>query len=119
MSMTWVKIGKKFPWWAIPLIIVIVVLVFVVMGLLLPEVGAWLVNGLAFIFFSLLDIAVACFTSIFFWGGFITMAIPFCIYFYRKNYAKTKVLTPTIPSTQGYDSLSKPLFDDDTKVEQA
>ena len=119
--MTIAKIGKKFPWWSIPLIIFCVVAGFALLGLLVPEVGAWLVNGGMAILAFLWSVFISCVTSMYFWAGFGIMGVFFFIYFYRKNYAKKKVL---IPSTTGSvlptaDRLPTPLFDEDTKVESA
>ncbi len=118
--MSIVKIGKKFPWYIIPLIIVVIILSAVVLGLLVPDFATWMLGGLAAIGIFLWDMFIGCITSMYFWAGFGIMGIIFFIYYYRKNYAKKKVLvtTPTTVGT-GYDSLSKPLFDDDTKVESA
>jgi hypothetical protein len=119
--MTIAKIGKKFPWWSIPLIILVIVLGAIVLGMLVPSFATWAIAGLASIGVFLWGLFISCITSLYFWAGFGIMGVAFFIYFYRKNYSKQKVLLSTTAgsSLPAVDRLAAPLFDEDTKVEQA
>jgi hypothetical protein len=121
--MTIAKIGKKFPWKTLVLGIFCALLIISLVGIIWLGVDGFLalVAGLTIGFFTLIGgVAWACITNLYFWAGFGIMGVVFFIYFYRKNYAKQKVLIPsTSPVSTGYDTLSKPLFDDETKVESA
>lgn len=103
------KIGRKFPWKNLFMGIVIVVLIVVLVGVAFEGVGAWLLGIAAFVGGWLLDTAILCFTSLPFWAGFGIMGIAFFTYFYRKNYAKRKVLQQITPTLQGAPMSTQPL----------
>ena len=117
------KIGKKFPWKNVLMGIIIIVLILVVVGLLVPSFMDFMLGGIIGIGIFLMNGAISCALSLYFWVGFGLMGAVFFIYFYRKNYAKKTVLTGTGSlGTTGIarDTLAEPaLFDDDMKVESA
>jgi hypothetical protein len=115
------KVGKKFPWKTLLLAIFVVILGICLGGILLFGVEGF-INGIVGLTVAIATflggIAWACITNLFFWAGFGIMGAVFFVYFYRKNYAKQKVL---VPSTTGSalpasDTLAQPLFNDDTEV---
>ena len=114
------NVGKKFPWKTALLGILVVILLLVLVGVLLPDVGTWMMGLVVGLSVLIVDVAIACFTNMFFWAGFGLMGIVFFVYFYRKNYAKKKVL---VPSTTGAlpvsDTLASGSLFDDQEVSSA
>ncbi len=92
------KIGKKFPWKTWLLGIFCIILIVVLIAIAIPSIGIILLSGAMGFLMTIADGAWLCFTSMTFWMGFGVMGVFFFAYFYRKNYAKHKVLIPTTTS---------------------
>ncbi len=122
MTMKKIKFGKNFPWKTLLLGILVAILLVSLVGILIMGTSgfvAFVAGGTLFVGGLILGVLVACFTNMFFLGGlFIGLGV-FFVYFYRKNYGKKTGYVPSPGVTGGVDTLSKPLFDEDMKVESA
>ena len=94
-----VKIGKKFPWKTMFLGILCLILLFALVGFALPSVGVWMMSVVTAISLTLVEGAIICLTSMTFWAGIGIVGTLWFIAFYRKNYAKRRVLVPTTMAT--------------------
>ena len=114
-----VKIKKKFPTSTLILAIVVIVLAIVVLSVVFPGIGAFLMSAVFTLGAMAVNFAVWLGTSFQFWIGIGLVAAIAFIYIYRKNYAAKKVLVTGAAQQPLQSNLNPTVFDDNTQVEQA
>lgn len=112
--MTYLNIKKRFPAKTVILSILVAIMAIIIIGLVFPGVGAWLLGSVMWMLASIMGFFLPALPQLLVWTTIVFVFIG--LYIYRKNYSKKKVLVPTGSNLPARDTLSSGIFDEDVEV---